>query len=132
MYAEIKVNSFTLENLDLSNFDYPKPTVRTWSNLFNDGGKVSLEAHVGESTLTLAEIKVERDGSVLAERRELQALADDFTEDLHENWDRLITDALAKNAAYYARTTEESATKLASVQAKIEAFEAHKVAQVTL
>lgn len=121
---EISVNKFTLADLNLDAFDYPTPVVKTWSSVFKSGGSVALEAEVDGRRLVLAEISVDHDGPVTRERAALNELRDEFIDDLHGNWDRLVTDALKSVVDYHARQAAEGR----AVRAKLKHFTAKAVA----
>lgn len=127
--TRIKANQFEIERIDLATFDYPKVKVRTWSNLSSPGGSVTLEVGEGMQRITLASIPVECDGSVRAQREELQELADEFNKDAHASWDTLVGEALTKNEAFYASELVKRTADLAAVRAKIEQFAALQSAQ---
>lgn len=122
---EISVNQFILADLNLDAFDYPTPVVKTWSSMFRSGGSVALEVEVAGRRIVLAEIAVDRDGPVTYERAALNELRDEFIEDLHGNWDRLITDALKSVIEYRAKQAAEGK----QVRAKLERFETKALAR---
>lgn len=109
-------NQFMLAKLDPAT---PPAEMRvvTWSNVFGDGGNVTIEGYDGNKSRFssgFGSIHVEHDGSVLTEREHLQDLLDEFLTDLAENWRALIESARATSAAYYAKQAAEYAEKAAS------------------
>lgn len=90
--------------------------VRTWSNLCESGGGVSINAfdEAGKrSSSSFGSIEIESDGDVAHERSHLQGLVDDFNEDPTENWRALIVSARAYVSVFYAKQAAEYAQKAA-------------------
>ena len=108
-------NEFTLAKYDP---ELPPASMKvvTWSNVFGEGGNVTIEGYDASGKRIgsgFASIRVERSGPVTAERGHLQDLLDDFMSDLSENWRSLIDSARASTAAYYAKQAAEYAEKAA-------------------
>ena len=108
-------NEFELAKLDP---ELPPASMKvvTWSNLFGEGGNVSIEGYDASGARIssgFGSIRIERSRSVLDEREHLQDLLDDFMTELPENWRSLIDSARASTAAYYARQAAEYAEKAA-------------------
>jgi len=80
-------NRFSVTRINLETFDYPKVEVHIWSDLFNAGGSVNVEAKTPEGyRLTLYKEEIEENRSVVNEREYAQELADDWNANLKENW----------------------------------------------
>lgn len=102
-------NQFTVRQINLETFDYPKVEVATWSSLFGDGGSVDVQAKTPEGTrLTLYSEKIEENRDVTSEREYCQEMADEWNENLEENWDAEIIRCLD----YVAKYEEDAIAKI--------------------
>lgn len=118
------VNKFTFAKLDPD--ANPPLTVTTWSNLFGQGGSVNVDAKVTakredgttyDTHATLASIRKEHNGSVLAERKHLQGLLDEWNENAEANWRNLVQGSRERTKKYYERRADETTKKLSEMDA---------------
>lgn len=80
-------NEYSVRNIDLEAFDYPKVEVVIWSDAFNEGGSVNIEAKTPEGyRLILHSEKIEENRDVTGEREYAQELADNWNKDCKANW----------------------------------------------
>ncbi|HEY5267555.1 MAG TPA: hypothetical protein VII94_00260 [Candidatus Saccharimonadales bacterium] len=80
-------NQFGITRIKLSTFDYPEVVVKTWSNVFEKGGSVNVEAKTPEgNTITLNKQDIDDDRSVVDEREYARELADEWNKNCKENW----------------------------------------------
>lgn len=110
-------NDFALAKLDPETPFQLKVT--TWSNLFGDGGSVKIDGYDADGKrhyMDFGSIRIERNGSVKAEREHLQGLVDDFDADLANNWRDLIDGARARVTEHYAKELSENKRKLANAR----------------
>jgi hypothetical protein len=76
-------NQFSVTSIHLDTFDYPQVEVHTWSNVFEPGGYVSVEAKTPEGDrITLHRQNIEDNRDVNDEREYAQELADEWNADL--------------------------------------------------
>ena len=80
-------NQFGITRIKLSTFDYPEVVVKTWSNVFEKGGSVNVEAKTPEgNTIILNNQDIDDNRSVVDERDYARKLADDWNKNCRENW----------------------------------------------
>lgn len=118
---EIGGNMFSLAKLDPATPPVSMKVV-TWSNVFSEGGNVSIEAYDAQGKRFgsgFGSITVDRYGSVAAERAHLQDLLDDFTSDLPGNWRDLIEGARVSVAVFFAKQAAEYGEKAADAAAGV-------------
>jgi len=100
-------NEFTVKGVDLKTFSYPSAEVKVWSRVFESGGSVEVEAKEPEGRrFTLYKIEIGEDRSVVEERRECQELADEWNENLKENWNNELLRCFKYLADYEQRQVD--------------------------
>jgi hypothetical protein len=107
-------NEFTFVKLDPNTV--PELKVTTWSNVFGEGGSVSIDASNRGRRISLASINIKRSGSVLRERKHLQDLLDEWNKNAEENWRTFILACREHVANFYRTQAAKYQDKVAQIE----------------
>jgi hypothetical protein len=113
-------SEFELEKFDPEQ----RPTelrVSTWSNVFKEGGRVSVDVYFDgkRDNLNLGEISIAVARRVDNEAQHLQGLVDEWNEDAAGNWRALILAAHEDLRCYHQRKIAEHSERLAALGVEV-------------